>query len=235
MWILANDNGATTLRGLDLHAGSMTTPMPVDNSAVAIAEVGSGTLGIGLATATTGSLELFTSPTAQSPVTVPLGAPVRAVAATGSSFYVLNGNASSASVSIVDPQQLILATLPAPVDAISIAVSADGSNVYALEPSGRVSQIDPSSGRVTAAFPTGNSARAMVLSPDGTTLYVLKGATVRDIAVVNLGTESEQETLPAPANSVGVAIGADGTIVYSLVGTRTIGNIQAFPVGPAHQ
>jgi len=148
----------------------------------------------------------------------------------------LNGNASSSAISVVDPlTNQILANLPAPVEAVSIAVNADGSDVYALEPSGRVSEIAGTSGHLIAAFPTGSSARAMAISPDGATLYVLKGTSVENIAVFTLGTEIQKRVLPAPSSTVGVVIGADGTVLYSLSGTQNVGNVQAFSLAETHQ
>jgi len=232
MWLLAVDNGIGTIRELDLDSGLLSNPFPVASSARTIAENSSGTLGLGLATANTGALELSPASSPLSLVAVPLSAPVKAVAASGDNFYVLNGNASSASVSVVDPQtSQVQTTLPAPVDAISISVSGDGADIYVLEPSGRVSQIDQSSGRLVGAFPTGPSARTMATSPDGSTAYVLKGGSVENTAVVTLDTESQKRALPAPSNSVGLVVGADGTIMYTLVGTQDTGNVQAFSLG----
>ena len=75
----------------------------------------------------------------------------------------------------------------------------------------------------------------MVLSPDGSTLYVLAGQTVRQTLVIDLKTRSKLKALPAPSNAVGLVIGADSTVAYSLVGTASFGNIQAFSLDGSHQ
>ena len=236
MWLLANEGGATTVRPLNLQTGLLGEATPVSNSTVAITESASGTLGLGLATTTTGALDLSSASSPQSVVSVPIGAPVRGVAAGESSFYVLDGNASSASVSIVNPQTgTVQTTLPAPSDAIGIAASGVGNALYVLEPSGRVVQIDETSGRVVDAFSTGSSARAMALSPDGSTLYVLKGTGVENIGVIDLATESQTKALPAAANSVDIQIGPDGSTLFSLVGTQASANVQVFSLGATNQ
>jgi len=125
----------------------------------------------------------------------------------------------------------VIGTVPAPTDAVGVVVTADGNTIYALEPSGRVAQIDGSSGQLVSAFPTGGPAHALALSPDGATLYVLKGQVAENTAVVNTDTESVTKVLPAPANAVALAVGPDNSTLYTLVGSSSIGNIQAFAVG----
>ena len=86
MWLLAKHREAATIRELDLHTGSMSTPIPVADSARSVAENASGTLGIGLRTKTTGALQLLTSHARTLAATVPLSAPATSVTEAGNVF-----------------------------------------------------------------------------------------------------------------------------------------------------
>ena len=80
-----------------------------------------------------------------------------------------------------------------------------------------------------ARFSVGDLGRALALSPDGTTLYVLKGtAAVSNIAVVDIATESVRHVLPAPSHCLEVLVSASGSQLYEVVGTAGYGNIQVF-------
>ena len=77
------------------------------------------------------------------------------------------------------------------------------------------------------SFPTGDSGRSLALSPDGSTLYVLKnGLTSANVAVVDLATESVRKVLPAPSNCLQVLVSANGNQLYQVVGSASYGNIQ---------
>jgi DNA-binding beta-propeller fold protein YncE len=118
-------------------------------------------------------------------------------------------------------------TVPVPLNTVSVVPDAQGSSVYAVQPSGLVTQIAVACGKVMSSFTVGAAARSLALSPDGATLYVLKDVgTGANVAEVNLATESVQRVLPAPANCLQVLVSADGSQLYQLVGTPTFGNIQ---------
>ena len=69
------------------------------------------------------------------------------------------------------------------------------------------------------------------LSPDGSTVSVLKGAgDTINVGVFNAANERQLRVLPAPAHGVTVVTSIDGAQFYVLVGTPTIGNIQVYPV-----
>lgn len=233
IWTLANGAGGS--RGLfqiSLTSGSGLGSISVSDAAQSVTESLSGVVGLALGTRTTGALELLDAATGKVIQMVPLGAPARdvVVGSDGSTFYVLDGTAKSASVTVVNSRTgAVKGTVAVPVDTVSVAPDVQGSTLYALQPGGQVDQIALAGGQIKVSFPVGDRARSLALSPDGSTLYVLKYAG-RDanVATVDLDTESVTRVIAAPADCLQVLVSADGTQLYQLVGTVKYGNIQVF-------
>jgi len=232
MWVLAGTGPERTLRQIDVASRSDQGAVPAPSSAVAVAESVTGQLGVGLATGRTGALEIRNGTTGALQATVPVADPVRAVAAgtNGTTFYVLEGTARAASVATVDlPADRVEGVVPVPLLAVAAIPNPGQYALWVLQANGVVSAVALASGKITTQFSIGDSGRALALSPDGSTLYVLKGrGAVRNVAVVALATESVIHVLPASANALDVVLSPDGGTVYDLVGTSTLGNIQAF-------
>lgn len=235
MWALAGDRKVMALFAFSLTYGTqhLIGARPVSNSARSVAESLSGVLGVALGTRNSGALELLNGTTGTVTRTIPLGAPARqaVVGSDGSTFYVLNGNSHSASVTIFNSgNDKLLGTVPVPLNTVSIAPSVQQSTIYALQPDGTVSQIGVAGGRVESSFGTGGSARSLALSPDGGTLYVLRGdPSAENVAVVNTATQSITKVLPAPANCQQILVSANGSQLYEMAGTGGYGNIQVSP------
>jgi hypothetical protein len=231
-WALAGDAASKGLFDINLANGSGTGSVSVSNAARSVSESLGGVIGLALGTSGTGALELLSGSTGKVVKTIPLGAPARdvIVGSDGATFYVLNGTAKSASVTIVNSRNGgVQGTVPVPLNTVSIAPDSLGVSLYALQPSGRVSQIAIAGGKIMTSFPVGSGARSVALSPDGSTLYALKDTgSGANVAEVNVATESVQQVLAAPANSLQVLVSADGSELYQLVGTPSYGNIQVF-------
>jgi DNA-binding beta-propeller fold protein YncE len=232
LWALAGDAASKGLFDINLANGSGIGSVPVSNAAKSVTESLGGVIGLALGLSGTGALELLNGSTGKVTKTIPLGAPARdvIVGSDGATFYALNGTAKSASVTIVNSRNGgVQGTIPVPLDTVSIAPDSLGVSVYALQPSGRVSQIAVAGGKIMTSFATGSEARSIALSPDGSTLYVLKDAGAgANVAEVNVATAGVRQVLPAPANSLQVLVSADGSELYQLVGTPSYGNIQVF-------
>lgn len=234
IWTLAGSAASRGLFKFSLSSGHDLGSVSVSNAAQSVTESSTGVLGLAMGTGHAGALELLNGNTGTVIRTVPLGAPARAVVAgtDGVTFYVLNGSATSSSVTIVDSADgRIQGTVPVPLETVSITPDVGETTLYALQPSGRISQITMAGGRIITSFPIGDSGRSLALSPDGTTLYVLKnGFASANVAVVDLATETVRKVLPAPGNCLQVLVSASGNQLYQVVGTAGYGNIQVFSI-----
>ncbi len=232
LWALAGDAASKGLFDINLANGSGIGSVSVSKAAKSVTESLSGVIGLALGASSTGALELINGSTGKITTTIPLGAPARdvTVGSGGATFYVLDGTAKSASATIVNSQNgSVQGTVPMPLHTVSIAPDSLGVSVYALQPDGLVSQVAIAGGQIMTTFATGAGARSIALSPDGSTLYVLRNAGEdASVAVVNVATESVRRVLPAPVNSRQVLVSADGNELYQLVGTSSYGNIQVF-------
>ena len=230
LWALAGDTASKGLFELNMTTGHVAGSVPVSDAAQSVTESLTGVVGVALAAPGAGALELINGNTGTPIRTVPLGAPARdvVVGSDGTTFYVLNGTSRSASVTVVDSRDgSVQGTVPVPLDTVSVVPDLEGSELYALEPNGQISEIAVAGGKILSSFPVGGTARSLAMSPDGGTLYVLKDAGAdANVAEVDLATESTRQVLPAAAHSLQVLVSADGEQVYQLVGTPQYGNIQ---------
>jgi len=238
MWLLARAGGTADLQELNLTTGKIGQVVPASSSSTSLAQSASGVIGVGLATASTGALELRNGAAGGLVASVPIGAPVREVVAgaDGTTFYVLDGTTASASVTLVNDQtDKTSVSVPVPLDTVAVTVDPTGQTLSALRADGHVDQINLGTGAVEASFPVGTTPVQLTTSDTGTTLYVLKSTNAgagADVSVVDTTTESQKRALPAPTNSVGLQISPDGQTLYLVVGTPTYGNVQAFPLNP---
>lgn len=235
MWLLADTDGTATLQELDLSTRKILAIVPESASAHSLAQSPSGLLAVGLATATTGAVELRNGSSGAIVATVPVGAPVEGLAAgaDGSTLYVLDGTSSSSSVTLVNLEtDRASVSVPVPLATVSIAVQPTERDIYALTASGKVDEIDVGTGAVTASFPVGPDPLQLAISSTGSTLYVLRragGGT--NVGVVQLATERQTRAFAAPANCLGIQLSAGGRHIYDVVGTSRYGNVQVFPTG----
>ena len=230
LWALAGNAAGKELFDINLTNGSGVGSVPVSRTARSVAESLGGVIGLALGAPGKGALDLINGTTGKVTKTIVLGAPARSVIAgsDGATFYVLDGTAKTASVTIVNSRNgSVQGTVQLPPDTVSIAPDSQGASVYALQPDGRVSQVAIAGGKTMTTFPTGPWARSIALSPDGSTLYVLKNAgRAPNVAEVDVATEVMRRVLPAPRNCLQVLVSADGSQLYQLVGTSSYGNIQ---------
>ncbi|HEU5418192.1 MAG TPA: hypothetical protein VFV41_10930 [Streptosporangiaceae bacterium] len=234
MWVLAGPPSAGLFR-FSLAAGRARGSVSVSGAARSVAQSRAGEIGLAVGTRRSGALELLRGTKPRLVRTVALPAPARqVVAGRGARFYVLTARPGSASVTIVSGRSgAVSGSVPVPEDAVSVAVTPSGRqpDIYVLERTGLVDVIAAVTGKITASFRAGTAGRALAISPDGDTLYVLKGtAAVSNVAVVSVATESVRRVLPAPSHCHGLLVSADGGQLYEVVGTRSYGNIQVFAV-----
>lgn len=214
-------------------SGRVRRSLSVSGAAISVAESAGGVIALALGTANSGALELIGAKSAKRIKTVPLPAPARYVTAgtDRATFYVLTGWTHTASVTVIDARTgQVRKTVAVPADTVSVAADVRQSLLYVLERNGLVSELSTARSAPPTRFVVGKEAgRSLTLSPDGATLYVLKGtSTVANIAVVNVATQSVRRVLPAPSHCVQVLASGRGAQLYEAAGTASYGNIQIF-------
>jgi DNA-binding beta-propeller fold protein YncE len=210
------------------HGGSVS----VSAAAHSIAVSARGVLGVALGASRSGALELMDAKTAKPIKTIALPAPAEQVVtgSDGTTFYVLTAWPHMASVALVNSLTgRIRGTIPVPAGTVSMAPNPAQTSLYVLQKNGLIDEISVAGGKISTSFQVGTGGISLVLSPDGRTLYVLKGTLqVANIAVVDTSTESIKRVLPAPGYCREVQVSANGRQLYEIVGAPGFGNIQVF-------
>ena len=232
MWVLVGTTQSRNLQSINLVTGVAAPIVPISLSANSLAQANSGLLGVGQSAGQTGSLELFNGSTSPLVTTVPLAGPAMSVTAAedGITFYVLVAVGGSRSVTIVKATPgSAVRNIALPSDATGVLPNPIQSQLYVLETGGTVETVDILSGRPVASFAVGHTPVRMALSNDGSRLYILKSVgSVSDVGVINTVTQSQVSVIPAPADCVDIQLSGDDSLLYQLVGTPAVGNIQAF-------
>lgn len=232
MWALAGSGGSRGLFEFELPGGQVVGSVPVSGAAQAVAQSQTGLIGMTLATRTSGALELLDGGTAKLIRAVPLAGPARdvVIGSDETTFYVLTGTAAASSVAVVNSRQgRVLSMVPVPRDSVSVVADVQQTTLFVLERDGRISEVSIADGKVMTSFVVGSSGRSLARSPDGKTLYVLKGTdATSNVAVVDIAAESVRRALPAPQHCLEVLTSAGGGQLYEVVGTAGYGNIQVF-------
>ena len=233
MWVLAGKKSAGLFQ-IDAQSGAGGSSVSVSGAARAVAEATTGVIGLALGATKSGALQLLDGSTSKVIKTIPMPAPARqvTVGSDGTTFYVLNGWAKSANVTIVGAHGGIKGSVPVPADTVAAVPDIPQARLYVLERNGVLSEISISGGKVSARFKVGHDrGRSLALSPDGRTLYVLKGTDkVANIAVVHVATKTVKHVLPAPGHCREILVSANGSQLYEVAGTAKYGNIQVFGV-----
>ncbi|HVB42320.1 MAG TPA: hypothetical protein VNF47_06370 [Streptosporangiaceae bacterium] len=232
MWVLAGRE-SKGLYQIDSATNQVVGSVSVSRAVTSVAESSPGVLGLTLATNRSGAIEFLDGSTSRRIRTVPLPAPARdiSVGSDGTTFYVLTSWATAASVSILNSQSgKVKGTVPVPADAVSVVPDNQQALLYVLGRDGEVTAVSISDGRIASKFRVGHeSGISLTMSPDGSTLYVLKGTDqMANVAVVSVATQGVQRVLPAPSHCVEVLTSVSGGQLYEVAGTRGFGNIQVF-------
>jgi serine/threonine-protein kinase len=234
LWVLAGTPSAKALHLINPETGSVEATVQVSNQAESIAESSSNVIALGLAGPSSGAVQLYDGNTGDLITSIPIGAPSKAVAfGSDGTLYVLNGSASSTSVTIIDTAtKHVTGSIGAPLHAVGLAVDSTQNYVYTADGT-KVDQLPLTKGQASASFPTTDPGISLALSSNGQFLYVLKGNTIVDnVGVLSTATESMIKVLSAAANSVSIALSRDGRTLYDFVGTPSTGNVQVISLPP---
>jgi DNA-binding beta-propeller fold protein YncE len=230
VWVLAGTPRDRTVNELNLSSKAQQQAVGVSSNATAVTQSSTGLIALGLATKKTGAVELLSGSTGSVDATVPVSDPVMGLAFgdDGTTLYVLEGVAQVRAVAIVDTlTRKLERTIGLPGDAVGIVPTPSQKAIWSVQRSGVLQETSLTGNKPITAFPAGEPGIAIALSPNGKTLYVLKGTrALANIAVISTATEVQKEALPAASDSVGLGISLDGSELYDPVGTAAYGNIQ---------
>jgi YVTN family beta-propeller protein len=223
------DPSADMVSVVDTSSDTVTATIPVgsrpyhaavtpDGSQVLVANQGDGTVSV-ISTAT----DAVTAT-----ITVPGGAQSVAVDPAGQYAYVVSPAFWLTKIDIATGTAAGRA--PVGIHPVSLTVSPDGSTVYAGSLGSSVTAVSTATMTVSKAIPgAGGDSWDMVMSPDGSQLYVadsigLTGATV-DVVSTATDTVTAQIPIGQSGNTFpGIAVSPDGSTLY--VSNETLGTVQ---------
>ena len=121
-------------------------------------------------------------------------------------------------VNVADPAtNTIIASIPTGASPVGIAVSPDGSRVYATNvistSEGSVSIIDTATNSVIASVPTAGYPWDVAVAPDGAHAYAVTNF-AHGILDIDAATNSISRTIPTTMNGSNISISRDGTQAY---------------------
>ena len=232
LWVLAGTRAVKGLYPIDPADRSVGVAVPVSKDASSVAESSSNVVAIGSATASTGAIDLYDGSSGAHVTSVPVGAPVGALAfGADGLLYVLNGTTSSKSVSVVNTQTgRVQQNVGVPLGATGLAVDSAQGVFYTVDGS-HIDEIPLAKGLATATFSSGDPGTSVALSPNRKFLYLLKTRSASgNIGVFDSATEAMIIALPAAANSVSIAVSPDGQAIYDFVSTPSAANVQKITI-----
>ncbi|HON11299.1 MAG TPA: YncE family protein, partial [Chitinispirillaceae bacterium] len=121
-------------------------------------------------------------------------------------------------IAVIDlTNNTVIRKIKLPNEVTGLAVSQDGSKVYAtcsseIWPSGIVCEVDAAAGKVLRRIPAGHSARSPVISPDGTTLYVCNTFN-NSISVIDIAAGRETRRIPVIREPYSARLTPDGSVL----------------------
>jgi YVTN family beta-propeller protein len=108
----------------------------------------------------------------------------------------------------------ILQQIPLPANGIGIAFTPDGGRAYVCDSAGSVSVIDAMNDGVTATITVGTNLRAIAMSPNGTTAYVVSEPDGGAVSVIDTANNTVSATFSVPARPASVLVHPDGTRLF---------------------
>ena len=119
-------------------------------------------------------------------------------------------------VSVIDPATgAVTATIPTGHGASGLAISPDGTRLYAADPtSDTVSVVNTAAHAVAATVRTGPGPLSVAVAPDGRTAYVAEDSDPGAVAVIDTATAAVRRTIPVGGNPAALAVTPDGRAVY---------------------
>ncbi len=207
---------------IDVYSDTILTNIPIADYPMWMAITPDGSK---LYCLNSGSCTVIDTATNSVTTTISVGGGVIAISPDGSRAYVTSGG----SVAIIDTTtDMVLTTVSTPDIVNQLVITPDGTKVYMVAiDNGTSSSIDvlDTTNNIVSSIPIAASpypdlftTTGIVITPDGSKVYVANGGLSRSIQVIDVATDSVLTTIPitTPNNNTvkGLTISSDGTIVY---------------------
>jgi DNA-binding beta-propeller fold protein YncE len=141
-----------------------------------------------------------------------------ALAASPDSHYLYVAEQTAKQIGVVDLEtQLLKSNIKLPNEVTGIAISSDGSRIYAtcssdLWPSGMVCEVDVVAGKVLRRFPAGFGARSPVITHNGKTLFVCNQYE-NTVSLITIASGKEDAKIPSSREPYAAAITPDDSVL----------------------
>jgi hypothetical protein len=236
MWVLITLNGREAIYQVNVKTHRVLAGEEVSSKADDIALSSNGsTLVVGTTSGAYAAEVWYNGKTGRYINSASSPTPVDRVAinAAGNSIYALRGTGTTRGVFAVGTANALGYPYPLPVNAVGITPALADKGLEVLQPNGIVGHLAFNGGVYTNQFSTGGPAMNLVLSPDGTTLYVLRAetslATSDTIGEVNMAQGKLVKSFTTNQYCADIAISPDGHTLYeALRGVKS--TIKAVPV-----
>lgn len=224
-----------TLSALDISTAKIVNTVPINPQATSIVLSPDGaTLLVGYGSGTDGSVELRSAESGALETTIPLPGPVVAVSFGASStgaYALCKVGSASVIVYVTLATGKLIRQWGVAADAVGMAYNRSLETLYLLESNGSIDGYPEGATAEQTAFPVNATAVALCLDSSGNIMYVLTTTGgIDSLAVVDVSTESILHVYAAAADSVALAPSTSHTLVYDVVGTPSVGNVQAVNV-----
>jgi hypothetical protein len=235
IWVLAGRGTARTMTKVDTATGAVVRRESVSPQAVAIAQSDNGVLVLGTANGTSSAVVLYGGATGSYLGTVRTAGPVLALAisADGIDVHVLEATPSQRTDFVFNTSTLHGFSYPVGADAVGVVPVPGAQDMWILRANGALYERAYYPTQILKTVAVGPKPRAVAISADGNTLYVLANApsgTAQRVTAYAVGGSGTTVATSIPHSSVAFAPAADGTSLYVAVsGTRT-GRVAVVPV-----
>ncbi len=204
--------GSDSVSVLDLANNAMVATIPVGDSPIDAAINPAGTR-VYVANVATAAISVINTASNTVVASVPLALPANDVAVNpdGTLVFALIGYSSHAIATIDAATNTVTQTRPVPGD--TFALNRAGTRMYVAASAGTVTVLDVATFSVLATIPAGAGARAPVVSPDGTRVYVVNNF-VNSITVIDATSNIVIATVSVGVSPFRIALDPAGTLLY---------------------
>jgi hypothetical protein len=236
MWVLTSTAGRRTMYQYDLANGTVPGSEDVSPHADAIALSPSGsTVALGTTAGAFPAVLWYSGKTGRFSNAAKATGPVISVAVNtyGDGIFSIRGKTNSRSISALGTLNNLSYNFLVPGNPVDVAVALQGKTLLVLQSNGMLGTLSLPGGAYVNAYSTGAPARAMALSSDGTTLYVLRTPTATgtgSIAVVDVAAGKVTQTISVPSTCVDIALATTGHTLYEALRGSRYSSLRAISV-----